>query len=158
MKVDTEGLNADQIFPGMWQGAYPPEGSMVALAGFKVVVFCAKEAQPSPRWFPGVEVILAPNDDDGRREVTASELRIAIHAARKVAKAIQANQPTLVTCQMGWNRSGLVSAIALHLLTGKSGAECLKHVQMCRKNALHNPSFQRVLREIKARRMSPQPL
>lgn len=157
MKVDTEGLNSDQIFPGLWQGPYPPEGSVVALAGFKVTVFCAKEAQPSPKWFPGVEVILAPNDDDSRREITSAELRIAIDAARKVAKAIQANKATLVTCQMGWNRSGLVSAIALHLLTGKSGVECLKHVQMCRENALHNPSFQRVLKEIKPRQTSRSP-
>ena len=151
MKVNAEGLESDQIFPGLWQGPYPPEGDTVSLAGFQVVVFCAQECQPEPHWFPGVEIIQAPNEDNPRREITASELKIAVKAARKVATAIQERRPTLVTCHMGWNRSGLVSAIALHLLTGKSGAECIKHVQMCRKNALHNISFQNVLREIKPR-------
>lgn len=157
MRVNAVGLNADQIYPGLWQGAYPPEGQILMTAGFKVVVFCAQEKQPQPHRFPGLEVIHAPNDDNSYVEISANELTIAVQAARKVAHAIQSGKPTIVTCQMGWNRSGLVNALALHLLTGKSGIECLSHVQMCRVNSLHNPSFQKVLRAIMPRRTLHSP-
>jgi protein-tyrosine phosphatase len=51
----------------------------------------------------------------------------------------------LVTCRMGKNRSGLVSALALHLLTGQSGKACIQHIQSRRKGALRNPGFNECL-------------
>lgn len=155
MKVYAVGLDANEIFPGLWQGSFPPEGSYLASIGFKVVVFCADDLQPSQRRYPGLDVIYAPNDDDSSRPITAEELRIAVNASRAVAKAVRSNRPTLVTCKMGWNRSGLVVALALHRLTGKSGADCLEHVQTIRHNALYNGEFQKVLLGIKPRQTSP---
>jgi len=151
MKVNTIGLNVDQIYPGLWQGAYPPEGGYLASGGFRVLVLCAREIQPRATTFPGLEVVYAPNDDDYDRPITMDETRIAINAAKRVARAIQMGKPTLVTCAMGWNRSGLVNAFALHLLTDKSGPECIAHIQSCRRKSLTNPSFLQVLEGIKPR-------
>lgn len=134
-------LNAHEIIPGLWQGAAPPEGSRLRDLGFSALVLCAKEHQPKARVFPGVQTFHAPNDDDFSRPPTRDELRIALNAARQVAQIVRRRDTVLVTCWMGLNRSGLVSALALHLLTGHSGFTCIQDVRRARKRALRNPGF-----------------
>lgn len=142
----TSGLlDAHEIAPGLWQGAAPPEGSRLSELGFSAVVLCAKEHQPKARIFPGLRVIHAPNDDDFSRPPTREELRVAVNAARQVAQIVRRRDTVLVTCWMGLNRSGLVSALALHLLTGRSGFSCIQDVKKARKRALRNPGFQEAL-------------
>jgi len=147
MKVYPAGLDVNEIHPGLWQGSKPPEGSYLASVGFKVLVLCAKENQPPEKRFPGLEVIYAPNEDQ-ERPITERELHIAVKGARGVTLALQAKRPVLVTCQMGWNRSGLVSALALHMLTGMTGEECIRVVQERRPNALYNVGFLDVLSKL----------
>jgi len=55
----------------------------------------------------------------------------------------------LVTCAAGLNRSGLVTAIAMHILTRHSGITCVQHVQNRRAGALSNRQFRRVLVELR---------
>jgi protein-tyrosine phosphatase len=110
------------------------------------------EYQPKPpgEAFPGVTVFYAPNDDDF--ETLASEqLRGAIQTARQVATAIATGGKVLVTCRMGWNRSGLVSALAIHMLTGKPGVACVREVRRLRPRSMRNPLFVRMLERLPAR-------
>lgn len=142
-------IDAHHISSGLWQGAAPMPGDIIRNAGFDMLVLCAFEYQPTAEQFPGVEVLHAPNDDDDRLP-TRDELRIAMQAAKKVAGALLANRKVLVTCRAGRNRSGLVSAIALHKFLGLSGSQAASLVKMCRPKALTNDYFQMCLDRLPA--------
>lgn len=138
-------------------------GPQVREAGFTMVVLCAEEYQPPHLllpWmgvplrsdvppFPGVETVYAPNDDNGRPP-TRDQLRIAINAADRVAAALRAGGKVLVTCVQGRNRSGLVSAIALHKFLGISGLQAIAVVKRARPTALTNEGFCEVLHRVPA--------
>ncbi len=133
---------SDQVATGIWQGAAPPTGPELYRLGFGMVVLCAMEYQPGPAQtaFPGVEVVYAPNDDTFGG-VTQEQLAGALKAARQVKQAVLAGKRVLVTCRMGKNRSGLVSALAMHMLTGMPGLSCIRQIQNKRKGAMRNPAF-----------------
>ena len=115
-----------------------------------MLVLCAKGYEPPASAFPGVEVVYALNQDTFNG-VSREQLAVAIHAARDVAAAVRAGRKVLVTCWAGLNRSGLVSALALHLLTGRSGSWCIGAVQHGRQHALGNPAFVAALGKLKHR-------
>ena len=73
-------------------------------------------------------------------------------AAEIVARRVRSGERVLVTCAMGRNRSGLVSALALHFLTGISGAEAARLVKARRHNALTNRYFMAALFKVPAAR------
>lgn len=155
---DARGLDAHEIGVGLWQGSFPPPGSMVREAGFDMVVLCARELQVSPETFPGVRVLHAPNDDSVALPLTKEKLRIAVRAADDVVRVIQAGGRVLVTCAAGLNRSGLVSALALHRLYGWAGDECVRTVRAKRiaskrhpGKALSNAEFVAAIRRLPAR-------
>ena len=137
-------LDAHRIAPGLWQGAKPPLGDAVRLAGVRVLVLCAQEYQPSRNDFPGVRVIRAPNDD-ADRPPSVEEMTVALDAAGVVAQYVRNGARVLVTCQQGRNRSGLVTALALHRLMRFPGRECVRMVQEARPGALTNEHFVRAL-------------
>lgn len=145
-------IDAHEIYPGLWQGSAPLEGPVLSQLGFKGLVLCAKEHQPAAERFSGLQVIHAPNDDDFSRLPTREELNIALKAAYQVVDMIRRKETVLVTCWMGRNRSGLVSALALHLMTGKAGFTCMRQVRARRgRRALGNPGFQQVLTKLPAK-------
>ena len=149
--VRPTDLDASEIVPGLYQGSVPPGGSTLKEAGFSAVVLCAVEFQMGATHFQGIDVIHAPNDDDPTRPPTRRELEIAISAARQVALRLKGNKNVLVTCAMGLNRSGLVSALTLHMIHGWDGEECVQRVQAQRDNALCNPRFVEVLQRLPRR-------
>jgi hypothetical protein len=149
-------LDANEIFPLLFQGSVPPQGPILREMGFSAVVLCADESQP-PAWkFEGIDVIHAPNDDNPVRPPTREELDIAVKAAKQVVKRVLAGKKVLVTCMAGLNRSGLVNALALHMLTGWAGTMCVDHVQAKREAALCNRYFVEVICKIPARVPNPQ--
>ena len=127
-----EGFDANQIAPKLYQGSPPPPGPELRARGIDVVVLCAEEIQPPDWTFPGVRVIHAPMDDSERIPE-----RVAHNAAREVARALRAGKRVLITCAMGLNRSGLVSAQALWYATGMPGYKCVEAV----RRAYHLPLF-----------------
>ena len=137
--LDTHELDAHEIGVRLWQGAFPPSGPKVREAGFDMVVLCARELQLPPEAHPGVEVVHAPNDDSEAFPLTKEKLRIAVRAADIVVQRIQAGGKVLVTCAAGLNRSGLVSAIALHKMYGWGGDECIRTVRTKRVASKHHP-------------------
>lgn len=142
------------IIPYLSQGSQPIEGDAVARAGYRVLVLCADEYQVSHTLFKGLDdVIYAPNDD-GFGPFTPIQATIARIAAGRVADYVRQKRHVLVTCMMGRNRSGLVTALALHNLYGWSGIRCVNFVQSKRENALTNDDFARYLRAIPSKQLA----
>lgn len=138
-------VDADRIAPRLWQGSRPPTGLTLAQRGFDVLVLCAFY-QPPPEEFPGLQIARAPMHD------SYAIPDVAFDAARLVAVQLAVGQRVLVTCEAGFNRSGLVSALALWYLTGKPGVDCLWQVQTARPGALFNKVFAATLFHLPARR------
>jgi hypothetical protein len=136
-----------QLAPKFWIGPLPPPGTTLQERGVDVLVLCAKEHQDAAL-YPGVEVFHCPMSDDGTAP-TREEMELAIYTGLRVSRRLAVGKRVLVTCQMGINRSALVSAIALREQTGVSGTAARKHIQALRFGmargrlfyALQNPFF-----------------
>jgi len=158
-ELELQRLGADEIVPNLWQGPYPKVQASVAKAGFNMLVFCAEELQDPAEEYPGVRILYAPNSDDYTQKIPRDLLQIAVDAGRQVAEAVNQGQKVLVTCAAGINRSGLVSALALHFLYGWSGAECINRVQQKRVSqkyrmvALDNPQFRNCLLKLRKNKL-----
>jgi protein-tyrosine phosphatase len=135
-------IDASRIGPKLYQGSLPPTGSRLRTAGFDVLVLCAKEFQPAAFHFPGVEVVHCPLWDG---EASMSELVAAREGARRAAEAHRQGRRVLVTCRQGRNRSGLVVAMTIRMLTGASGKRIVHHIRKRRSLALTNTAFARAL-------------
>lgn len=131
---------ANKIIDGLYQGGYPPGGDSLSKQGVHVLVLCAEEHQDASM-YEGLEVILAPGDDDRRPERLARDIDGWKSAAAQVAEHVMAGKKVLVTCMQGLNRSGIVTALALRELTGMSGTEIVRHIQERRERALFNTTF-----------------
>jgi hypothetical protein len=134
-------LDVDKIQEGLWQGSVPPGGTILKEKGFDVVVLCADDFQflDQPDRYPGLEVLRCPYDD--YHELPDHQLAMIVDTAFQVAKHVRAGKKVLVTCAAGLNRSGLVTGLALQLLTKWSGRAVLTHVRSRRNMALCNPFF-----------------
>jgi hypothetical protein len=140
-KVQTIGIDAHEMMEDLWQGSLPVEGSYLASLGFKVLVLCAEEHQPPADRFPGLQVIHAPFDDADYRAITPYELGVVKGAVDGVVASMHQGLPVLVTCYAGRNRSGLVTALAIHQLSGRSGVDIVKTIKRKRPLALTNLGF-----------------
>ena len=153
---------ASRIDDKHWQGGFPDpsEWSKLSELGFGALVLCAEELQPGSNispgedrnvpeeiedYFPGIDVICAPMDD---ANLSLEEAERAIKAAKLSLRYLQAGRRVLVTCAMGRNRSGLVSALILVMRRGISGEQALTYVQQRRPNALTNRTFATFLKRI----------
>lgn len=149
-------MKAQELYPGLWQGSWPPPGAWLGQRGFSTLVLCAMEYQPphsvhphfamvpgvtSANPWPGVEVVYAPQDDDFENPPPREVLRLAIKAGRIVAARLADKRKVLVTCNQGKNRSGIVSALGLHFHLGISGEAATRIVQTKRTGGLRNPQF-----------------
>lgn len=142
----------DRVAPRLWQGAAPDPTKVYP--EFDVIILAAHEFQPRMPRFRGT-LIRAPFDDTQRP--TATERRIAIRAAREVAKRLRKHERVLVTCQMGWNRSGLVVGLALRMVSRLSGDEIVERIRKARgPDALSNRSFERIVRGFDGRRRASE--
>jgi len=149
-------MNLDPIVTSE-RGGLIAQGDAASATGacerFDLVVFCAEEFQPHPsllfRKNPQVRVLYAPNDDAG---LTQAQLQIATRAAEKIAVLFDDDKRILVTCMEGRNRSGLVTALAIHLIYGIGGSRAIRIVQRRRRGAraLTNPNFVDFLKRLPA--------
>lgn len=138
-------LDATRIYERLYQGSYPKDSHAPYREGFDVVVLAAKELQrPS---FLGVRTIYCPLDDAGN-PMTTQEWQMAQSCAIEVAKLHKVGAKILVTCAQGKNRSGLITALALHLISGLSPIVCAGHIQGLRADALNNEFFLSALASI----------
>ncbi len=132
-------LDVDRVASKLYIGGAPAVGPALANAGFAAVVLCAAEYQPRSYELPGVIVLHAGIDD--ALKPTQEDMDIALAASHQAAELVADKQRTLVSCWMGKNRSGLVTALTLHWLYGLSGRDCIAAVRHARPGALSNPAF-----------------
>ena len=103
--------DADPIVRLLWIGGRPHPG-FVKRAGFRTLVFCAAERQPSAREFPGLDILrCAIHDADG---LTRDEAAKVLHCADEIKATVDEGEKVLVTCNQGANRSALLAAVALY--------------------------------------------
>lgn len=117
--------------------APPPYHEISGKAPFDVIVLCAEKWQPHLPQYPRV-IHAGFRDAAPKPEETA----LAVSTAREVVRHIKLRgRSVLVTCQMGWNRSGLVTALALKMM-GLSTREAVRRIREARgPNALGNKHF-----------------
>lgn len=144
-------VSASRIVEGLYVGSEPPPGDYTGMVD--VIVLVAEEYQPDDSAFPGVRVRRFPFDDT--RVPSDRDIAMAWAAGEAIARDMRRGRRVLSTCHMGRNRSALVAALALHLVTGESGAEALRIVRSRRTDdvgvrALSNPTFQRLLSALPA--------
>ena len=95
------------------------------------------------------EKVYVPLDDDSdlRGEELRHTIGLAKFAANKVIKTIMTGGNALVTCRSGWNRSGLISGLALRRLTRKDPKTIIRSIRRSRSPfALSNPLFVEILK------------
>jgi protein-tyrosine phosphatase len=128
----------------LWLGSQP-DPTRPLPQHFDILVLCADEFQP--RAFPAnpeTQLLYCPIAD---RLLYPKEEALALKTGRAVAQAIQQGNSVLSTCHLGKNRSALVAAFALMMLTGMDGVEVLWFVRSRRgQEALANTRFQEALR------------
>jgi protein-tyrosine phosphatase len=107
------------------------------------------EYQPDPEKFPGVRVLQCPFMDDDDPEIFPEAMLLT--CAKIAAYQVHAGNKVLVTCQMGWNRSGIVTALTLYRLYKITGQEALEAVRNARPHALSNEFFADYLRKLPLR-------
>lgn len=141
----------------LWIGSAPGAPFDHSIVGaprhedFDVIFFCADEWPPPPGGIPGVKIRRCAFDDSAR--LTNADIQTAMAAAQQVARDLVKGRTVLVTCMMGRNRSALVSALALHMLTGESATRMGRLVQSKRRDpmgvpALSNDAMWDVLRDV----------
>lgn len=114
--IIPDDIECCEIAPHLYMGSMPTTfGASHANAGFAALALCAAEFQPRNREFAGIEVLRAMLDDSGP-PLTRREAQEAEAVAKRVAELVGQKRNVLVTCQMGVNRSGLVTALALQHL------------------------------------------
>lgn len=136
----------DFVYPGLWIGGAPPEGPALADAGFTDLALTAQQHQPSYDAFPRLQVHRALLRDDLPQTPV-----FMFEAAERLAEQLLLRFRALpspfvaVTCQSGFNRSGLVVTMLYQDLTGCGPAEAIARVQAARRGALHQEAFRAYL-------------
>lgn len=122
------------------------------LPRFDLLVLCAAEVQPEPRAKLPAPVLRVPLRDV-EEPLSPQQRQMVTRAAREVARRVARSERVLVTCAMGLNRSGLVSALALRAL-GADSREAVTLVRRARGPlALGNQSFEALVHTLSAREL-----
>ncbi len=154
-------MSADQIAPRLFMGALPPPGKRVCDAGFSTLILCAQRREyrvtypfytPVERAFSGVQLFVVDLDDNYDSPLTEQEFLRAQTAAHLVKQTVRDQKNALVTCVMGRNRSGLVTALALRSLCDWPGEKAMTQVRKMRNApaVLDNPQFAGLLAKLPA--------
>jgi protein-tyrosine phosphatase len=133
-------LDASNITRRLWVGGKPPFDR--DLPDFDVLVLCAEELQPAQLAFHGHVVRVSIPD----ATLDQGEINRVINGARIVGRSLLEGQRVLVTCAAGINRSALVAALGLGMVTRMKPNELVALMRQKRSAfALSNPHFVHVL-------------
>lgn len=139
-------LDFHWILPGKLAQGARPKPAIEAFGPFDVVVFTAMEYQPPLRALPrSKKAVYVPMDDNPYQPVSAADAKRVRDIAALLAKDVLAGRRVLITCQMGANRSGLVTGMTLRAL-GHGGDAAVALIRERRilgggEKALFNPVF-----------------
>ncbi|MFB9393885.1 protein phosphatase [Streptomyces coeruleoprunus] len=133
----------DEIVPGLWMGGHvwaDGSGGLRPVVpdrefGLVVSLYTYPGHGPAPEVEHRVSVI-----PDG--PLAAPQLDEVVRVAALTVRAVREGRPTLVRCFAGYNRSGLVTALALCGLGGLDASEAITLIRRRRSPwALHNETF-----------------
>lgn len=146
-------LDVTRLINGLYMGSLPPTGDTLSNAGFAGLFLCAYEYQPRSSEIPNVRIYHVPLDDNDARPLTLSEKSQILAAGSTAASLVRRGARILVTCAQGRNRSGVVAAVALSQLSGRTPAEAgtfIRKVRVGRDGgtAMMNNSFNEFLAEL----------
>lgn len=130
----------NRVHGDLWMGEAPAPVRRLS-EEFDCLVLCAKEYQ-IPDCFPNLETFAVPLYDDGE-PMRQHEYADSVRAAAKVMRWLEEGKRVLVTCSRGWNRSGLVCAIALCKgMYGLKPSVAIEKIRRARgPNAMSNEDF-----------------
>jgi protein-tyrosine phosphatase len=137
----------DLIVPGLWMGGFPRPGGVVlqTLDEMRVrhVVTTTFERPHVPagmttRWIPFLDLDLPLHMDP------------LFRAGRDIADRVRRGEGVFVHCGHGYDRSGLVVALALRELRPALGGDAILELIRARRGseALHNRRFARYVRSL----------
>ncbi len=121
----------------LWLGG---KKDLARARNYDLIVIAAYEVEPHLAEGGG-RIITIPLDDD--EHIPEQEVDTV---GRAVARAVRKEQKVLVTCQMGLNRSALVTAVACHYLGFPMDETIWMLRRMRGRQVLSNPYFVRFLR------------
>jgi protein-tyrosine phosphatase len=136
----------DWIVPNVAQGSYPAlKGKAFDLCD--VLVLAAEEFQdPRLKAPPGKTIIRLGFDDDTYRPIPPEVGKIFHAHAQQLGKAALSGRKVLITCAMGLNRSGLITALTLMHGYRMRPSEAIKLIRARRHaDCLCNPMFEQWL-------------
>lgn len=136
----------DFITANVAQGSYPEPLNDI-FHHVDVLVLCAEELQArTAKAPPGKLIVRLGYDDDFYRPIPAEAGQIFHAHAKSLARHALAGRKVLVTCAMGLNRSGLMTALTLMHGYKMSAANAIKLIRGRRSpDCLSNPMFERWL-------------
>jgi hypothetical protein len=141
VNVPEECTTVDRVYRGLFQGGFLAPYAESRF--YELHVGCAVEVPPNGDYAGRAKHLML--DDPDPRTLKPRWSRNVLAAAKDVAEAVARGHRVLVTCAMGWNRSGLVSALALCRL-GFSPEDAMRTVRRARgSGALSNKSFRRAV-------------
>lgn len=143
----------DWIVPGVAQGSYPAlKGT--AFQHADILVLCAEEHQAKGmKPPPGKNIIRLGFDDDSYRPIPVEAGKIFHAHAKQLGAAALGGRKILITCHMGLNRSGLITALTLMHGFRMTANDAIKLIRARRdKECLCNPMFEQWLRNHDRRR------
>lgn len=140
----------DWIVPHVAQGSWPAISSKGKGEAFKIadiVVLCAEEHQAKGLQAPpGKHIIRLGFDDDTYRPIPPEAGKIFHAHAQQLGKAALSGRKVLITCAMGLNRSGLITALTLMHGYRMRPSDAIKLIRGRRsKDCLCNPMFEQWL-------------
>ena len=115
---------------------------------FDVYVSMARSVRP-PRSIPGVQESIWIKMDDVNWDYVNDPYtqKVLLEGAAVIANLVRAGHSVLIVCEMGMNRSGLMTALVLMTL-GMSANRAIKKTKKRHRCALHNDSFVEFLYEV----------
>lgn len=144
-----EGKN--QILPGLYQcGAYElsevideVKPDLIVCASYLTNLYAdeadiVKSMRSSERY-------IRYGFDDGQELPDMSRIEAIVS---EVAYSVASGERVIVHCNAGLNRSGLIVALVIMRLTGKTGKQALEHLRICRPMALTNYTFANYVKEL----------
>jgi len=113
-------MTITQVLPYLWQGGMPLTGSDMTDFGPGVRVYVMRaEVSPDEARFLGAETVHVPLHDNANEPATdppsiygATWAQVEALAG-EVAQRQREGKPTVVLCQWGYNRSGLLVGLAM---------------------------------------------
>lgn len=144
--LPSSGMGVYEIWDGLYQCGVPEtsEDWDVVFGLSDIVVSLGMAEEDTKPDVPAGKMRIRWSIDDGPLpDMVKLDL-----LTETLASWVSDERRVLIHCAAGLNRSGLLSALTVRLLTGESGRVCVEHVRQRKPGSLINGTFNRYLNEL----------